>query len=188
MGLDHFHNDNPPQGGSQTPRFDWPKLRKALEFYENERLCYLPAGWGHKSPSVKWEEFQACLPALWEKAQWFQEDKPSNIGVRCGAASCGLVALCFNDPKGAAEFFGEERWQKLLQATDQDWRQIFEVWGLKVLTFGDGNYELEVNIPVQIETRTPWYSGRNLHNSLTLHLTGVSHNSKRNIHFYAKHK
>jgi predicted site-specific integrase-resolvase len=46
------------------------------------------------------------------------------------------------------------------RATDQDWRKIFEALGLKVLAFGDGNYDIEVNIPsevVQIETRTPWY-------------------------------
>ena len=24
------------------PRFSWPKLRKAIKFYERERLCYLP--------------------------------------------------------------------------------------------------------------------------------------------------
>lgn len=42
------------------------------------------------------------------------------------------------------------------QATDQDWRWIFEALGLKILAYGDGNYDIEVNIPLQIETRTPW--------------------------------
>ena len=44
------------------PRFSWPKLGKAIKFYERERLCYLPAGWGRKSPRVEWEGFQNRLP------------------------------------------------------------------------------------------------------------------------------
>jgi len=111
------NNDTKSEGKGQLPRFDWLALKKALEFYENERLCTLPAYWGHKEPYVKWEEFQTRLPAPWEKAQWFQENKPTNIGVLCGGVSGGLVILAFNDQAGACEFFGEERWQQLPQAT-----------------------------------------------------------------------
>jgi len=101
----------------RSPKFDWLKLRKAIEFYESEHLCYLPAGWGRKKPSVNWEEYQTRLPTMAEKAGWFHQGKPSNIGVLCGGVSGGLVILCFNDPDGAREFFGEEQWPKLPQAT-----------------------------------------------------------------------
>jgi putative DNA primase/helicase len=65
----------------------------------------------------EWEEFETRLPNLEEKADWFHEGKPTNIGVLCGGISGGLVILCFNDPDGAREFFGEERWQELPEAT-----------------------------------------------------------------------
>lgn len=111
-------NSLPGQGkGQARPRFSWPKLRKAIEFYEKEHLCYLPASWGRKNPSVKWEEFQGRAPTLEEKAQWFHEGKPTNIGVLCGGASGGLILLCFNDVSGAPEFFGEEWWASLLKST-----------------------------------------------------------------------
>lgn len=103
---------------SQTrPKFDWSALRKAIAFYESEHLCYLPAGWGRKNPSVWWEEFQSRHPTMDEKAEWFHEGNPSNIGVLCGSVSAGLVILAFNDQGGAREFFGEEQWQRLPQAT-----------------------------------------------------------------------
>ena len=105
------------QSKGQRPRFSWPKLRKAIEFYENERLCCLPADWGRKNPSVKWEPYQTTLPTRVEKAEWFQEGKPTNIGILCGGVSGGLVMLCFNDTAGATEFFGEERWRKLPKST-----------------------------------------------------------------------
>ena len=110
------HNSNLRQS-QVRPKFDWPKLRKAIEFYESEGLCYLPAGWGHKNPDVKWEEFQNRLPTLTEKAQWFCEGKPTNIGVLCGGVSRGLVILAFNNQNGACEFFGENQWNKLLSST-----------------------------------------------------------------------
>ena len=62
--------------------------------------------------------------------------------------------------KQAIEILRDNLNFNLDNATDQDWRQIFEALGLKMLAFGDGNYDIEVNIPVedmQIETRTPWY-------------------------------
>jgi len=47
MALNHLSNDNPPQDRSQArPRFSWPDLRKAIEVYAREGLCYLPASWG----------------------------------------------------------------------------------------------------------------------------------------------
>ncbi len=52
---------------SQIIKFDWPVLREAVGFYERECLCYLPAGWGHKKPSVKWEEYQNRLPSIEER-------------------------------------------------------------------------------------------------------------------------
>ena len=53
MPLKHFPNDNPLHARSQArPKFDWPKLRKAIEFYERERLCYLPASWGRLAHSL----------------------------------------------------------------------------------------------------------------------------------------
>ena len=111
-------NITPRQGKSQGRlRFDWLRLRQAIEFYEKEELCYLPASWGRKKPSVNWEEYQTRLPTIAEKAEWFHEGKATNIGVVCGGVSGGLVILCFNDPNGACEFFGEEQWQKLPQAT-----------------------------------------------------------------------
>ena len=63
--------------------------------------------------------------------------------------------------KQAIEILRDNLNFNLDNATDQDWRQIFEALGLKILAFGDGNYDIEVNIPVedmQIETRTPWYT------------------------------
>ena len=98
------------QSKSQArPKFDWPALRKAIAFYESEHLCYLPASWGRKNPSVKWEEYQGRLPTMGERATWFHDGKPSNIGVLCGGVSGRLVILAFNDQGGAREFFGEER-------------------------------------------------------------------------------
>lgn len=47
MGLNPLDNDNPLSDNSQTrPKFDWPKLRQAIEFFEKQGVCYLPAGWG----------------------------------------------------------------------------------------------------------------------------------------------
>jgi len=119
MGLNPLDNDNPHSDNSQTrPKFDWPKLRQAIEFYTRERLCYLPANWGRKKPALdSWEEFQTRLPTMAEKAEWFHEGKPTNIGTLCGGISGGLVILCFNDQDGAREFFGENNWQKLPQVT-----------------------------------------------------------------------
>ncbi len=113
-------SNSPSRGGERVtrPRFSWPKLREAIEFYEREGLCCLPAAWGHKNPALgSWEEFQKRLPTRAEKAEWFHKGKPTNIGILCGGVSRGLVMLCFNDTTGAAEFFGEERWQKLLKST-----------------------------------------------------------------------
>jgi hypothetical protein len=108
--------------GQARSEFDWPTLREAIAFYESQRLCYLPADWGVKDPSVdgapiKWKQYQSRLPTIAEKVDWFHEGKPTNIGVVCGGVSGGLVILAFNDPDGAREFFGEEQWQKLPQGT-----------------------------------------------------------------------
>lgn len=119
--MDHptyVSNYNDKQDRSQArPRFDWPKLRQAIEFYESERLCCLPAAWGHKKPSVSWEEYQTRLPTIAEKAEWFHEGRATNIGVLCGRISGDFIILCFNDPSGATEFFGDELWRRLLTST-----------------------------------------------------------------------
>lgn len=117
MGADCF-NDSTSGRRNQAPKFDWPALREAIAFYESEHLVYLPARWGRKNPSLnEWEPYQRRLPTMEEKAEWFREGKPTNIGVVCGDISGGLVILCFNDPDGVREFFGEERWAKLSRAT-----------------------------------------------------------------------
>ncbi len=112
---DIINNDSESQ---QPPKFSWTDLRKHIEFYEREGLRYIPLVWGDKKPAVKsWRPFQSRAPTSEELASWFHESKPANIGIICGAASGGLVALCFNTPRGALEFFGEELWQKLLNTT-----------------------------------------------------------------------
>lgn len=103
--------------GQARSEFDWPTLREAIAFYESQRLCYLPAGWGRKNPSVKWEEYETRLPTMEEKANWFHEGNPTNIGILCGGISGGLVILAFNTQDGASEFFGDELWHRLLAST-----------------------------------------------------------------------
>ena len=41
--------------------------------------------------------------------------------------------------------------RNLDRATDEDWRVILEALGTKVLAFGDGTWDIEVNIPNPIE-------------------------------------
>lgn len=44
----------------------------------------------------------------------------------------------------------------LEQASNEDWRRILEALGTKVLAFGDGTWDVEVNIPTMpIENKTP---------------------------------
>jgi len=113
-----FLNDRTRRRRNQVPEFDWPALREAITFYESEHLVYLPARWGRKNPSLdEWEPYQRHVPTMEEKREWFHLGKPANIGVVCGDISGGLVALCFNDPDGVREFFGEERWKILPRVT-----------------------------------------------------------------------
>ena len=116
---DSFLNHNEtPDTSQERPNFDWPKLRKAIGFYEREKLRYFPVIWGAKNPAINsWKTFQSRAPTLEEKATWFHEGKPTGIAIVCGAVSGGLVALCFNDPGGAEEFFGPGLWQRLLTST-----------------------------------------------------------------------
>lgn len=97
--------------------FDKTKLKKFLKFYEEQGCRYIPLYWGDKKPLVSWKNFQTKEPEEEEKAAWFPEGKPVNIGIICGAASGGLVALCFNALDGAITFFGETTWNKLLSTT-----------------------------------------------------------------------
>lgn len=100
------------------PKFNWEALQKALQFYEKERLRHFPLTWGRKTPTIdSWKPFQNRAPTFAELAEWFQEGKPANVAIICGGASNGLVALCFNAPDGASEFFGQELWDRLLAST-----------------------------------------------------------------------
>jgi len=118
MAPNHFSNSKrQPKQSQARPQFSWRKLSKIIEFLEKEGVRYLPACWGRKNPSVEWKQFQTRSPTLEEKADWFHEGKTTSIGVLCGAPSGGLTILAFNDQNGAAEFFGQERWQKLAKAT-----------------------------------------------------------------------
>jgi len=93
-------------------------LRKALQFYEREKLRYFPLVWGEKRPAIReWKPLQARAATHEEIAGWFNEASPANTGIICGKASGGLVALCFNHTSGAVEFFGQGLWEKLLQTT-----------------------------------------------------------------------
>lgn len=100
-----------------NPEFNWEQLRKSLQFYEKERLRYFPIIWGQKNGPVEWKPLQNRAPTFDELAEWFQENKPTNVAVICGGASNGLVVLCFNDPEGAGLFFGQKLWEKLLSTT-----------------------------------------------------------------------
>jgi len=119
MAPHHLSNDNPHPGNSQVrPRFSWPDLHKHIEFYEKERLRYFPLIWGRKEPGINlWKPFQSRAPTFEELTEWFQEGKPTNVAIICGAASNGLVALCFNALDGAIEFFGQKLWDRLLTST-----------------------------------------------------------------------
>ena len=100
-----------------APKFNWEELQRFLQFYEKERLRYFPLIWGTKRPVVKWEPLQNRAPTFAELAGWFQEGKASGVGIICGGASNGLVALCFNASDGAIQFFGQKLWDKLLGST-----------------------------------------------------------------------
>lgn len=100
-----------------NPKFNWEALHKALQFYGKEHLRYFPLIWGQKKPVVKWEPLQNRAPTFEELAEWFQESKPTNVAIFCGAASNGLVAFCFNALDGAIQFFGQKLWDRLLSST-----------------------------------------------------------------------
>ena len=109
--------------GQQPPKFDWPALQHALQFYQDNHLCCVPVPFGQKkytfyhAGNQGWESFQKERPSQRQIDQWFKEEVPTNIAIVCGGVSNGLVALCFNDPNGAELFFEKERWEKLLLAT-----------------------------------------------------------------------
>lgn len=46
------------------------------------------------------------------------------------------------------------------EAGDEDWRMILEALGVKIYVFGDGNWDIEVNVPIfnPIKNNTPWYT------------------------------
>ena len=49
---------------------------------------------------------------------------------------------------------GDKLKEKLDNATNEDWRFIFECLGVKVLAFGDGNWDVEVAVPVKSDLIT----------------------------------
>lgn len=79
MNSSNTNNIKKQDQGQARPKFDWSALRKAIAFYESEKLCYLPAGWGRKNPSVKWEPYQNRTPTREEKAEWFHEGMEWNF-------------------------------------------------------------------------------------------------------------
>ncbi len=45
---------------------------------------------------------------------------------------------------------------RLNSATDEDWRFILEALGTRIVAFGDGSWDIEINVPaVQIKSTTP---------------------------------
>ena len=49
MAPDHFSNDKSEAKGSQAqPKFDWPALQHALQFYQDNHLCCIPVPFGEK--------------------------------------------------------------------------------------------------------------------------------------------
>ena len=99
------------------------------------------------------EAFIAEQALIKARRTWLTEEVQ-----RLEAKLANLHRLALN--RQAIEVLRNNLKVNLDQATDQDWRQIFEALGLKILAFGDGNYDIEINVPtedMQIETRTPWY-------------------------------
>lgn len=49
--------------------------------------------------------------------------------------------------------------ENLDEAGDEDWRMILEALSVKVYVFGDGNWDIEVNVPIfnPVKNNTPWY-------------------------------
>jgi len=66
--------------------------------------------------------------------------------------------------KEMIEHMSERLKASLDEATNEEWRFILEALGTKILAFGDGNWDIEINIPVtgtsetpnSIECKTPW--------------------------------
>ena len=57
------------------------------------------------------------------------------------------------------EHMRERLEHNLERATDEDWRFVLEALGTKILAFGDGNWDIEISIPIpepKIENKTPW--------------------------------
>ena len=100
------------------------------------------------------EAFTAEQALIKARRTWLTEEI-----VRQKGKLANLCKLALN--KHAIEVLRDNLQVNLEQATDQDWRRILEALGLKILAFGDGNYDIEINIPtedIQTETRTPWYT------------------------------
>ncbi len=123
MNSSNTDDTKPGDKGQARPKFDWPALQHALQFYQDNHLCCVPVPFGkkeynfHHAGEQGWERYQKERPSQWQIDQWFTEDKPTSIAIVCGGVSNGLVALCFNAPDGAELFFEKERWEKLLLAT-----------------------------------------------------------------------
>ena len=103
---------------SQTlPPQDWDELRECLALYKQLGLRVIPMNYGEKTTSLEhWKPYQQQALTLEEEANWFAEGKESNVGIICGGASQGLVALCFNTEDGAATFYGDN-WEQVRKQT-----------------------------------------------------------------------
>jgi hypothetical protein len=105
--------------------------------------------------------FRQLTPEAFEREQAFIKGRRSWLEEeieRQEARLANLQKLALN--KQAIQVLRNNLKVNLDQATDQEWRNIFEGLGLKILAFGDGNYDVEINIPTestQIESRTSWY-------------------------------
>ena len=103
---------------SQTlPPQDWNELRECLALYKQLGLRVIPMKYGEKTTYLEhWKPYQQQAPRVDEEAAWFHEGKESNVGIICGGASQGLVALCFNTEDGAETFYGDN-WEQVRKQT-----------------------------------------------------------------------
>ena len=87
------------------------------------------------------------------RRDWLSEEMDRQRTKLETLEKCRLNQTMVKHMKGRLE-------HNLERATDEDWRYIIEALGTKILAFGNGNWDIEISIPVlepQIENRTPWY-------------------------------
>lgn len=95
------------------------------------------------------EAFQSEQSLLIAKRKWCTEETER---VKVQLANIDQLEANRRTVKDMAEIMRGN----LDNATKEQWRRILEDLGTRVLAFGDGTWEVEVNVP--IATRTPWYT------------------------------